>query len=396
MWRYLALLALVIFVLTAGVSIANAELLLTVNGLNPADSPLKIAPIKPVLLEVYGDTPFEPNGISVIATGATLVPVPDVNNQYRLEFDDEIIFANAFLIADSNISIDEVLVPEGTTVCQLFFFCNREDNVISILCASLSDLIYPKEEEREQAAPLVAELSVQSVISTNDTILIGEKTDSSYDADSYDPAIDLNGDGKIDFKDFAILAAEWLTTYDIYDLNTMCKAWPTTNPCNDINVSGPWMDQYFTGIGDCSPTICWEYGDDYSDFVWDNCGNFLYVVCTPTPELGYYCAYNYYFNGYFVGNRVGLCIYACGLNAFQVRKNASSSRTLQTRHRTQDNLSPGCDQGTYGKYDWQIVVYNSVTGQRTGYCRESYLDPNENEFWESDQGESSSCETVWW
>ncbi len=137
MWRNKLITAVVICVISG--TIAKADLIFTVNGLNPADSTLKIAPIKPVLLEIYGDTPFEPNDISVMATGAELVPVPDVNNQYRLEFDDEITFANVFLIADSNISINEALVPAGTTICQLFFFCNREDNVISVLCASLSD-----------------------------------------------------------------------------------------------------------------------------------------------------------------------------------------------------------------------------------------------------------------
>jgi hypothetical protein len=197
-----------------------------------------------------------------------------------------------------------------------------------------------------------------------------------------DARFDLNGNGFVDWRDFSAFAVDWGT-------------W--INPCEDTNVAGPWQRVDFTGIGGCASTTCIEFGDDYSDFVWDNCANYLFMVCTMTEEYGWYCAYNFYFNGQFIGNRVGLCIYTCGINGFQVKKNASESRILQTRHRTQDRLFPyGCDAGTQGYYDWQVVVYNCLTGQRTGYCRETVLDPDEYDIWEEYEGMMSSCENAWW
>jgi hypothetical protein len=128
------------------------------------------------------------------------------------------------------------------------------------------------------------------------------------------------------------------------------------------------------------------------------------MVCRETPEFDYYCAYNYWFNF----TRVGLCVYACGRNAFQIRKNAGGGRILQTIHLTRDippqdpecnppnpPCSPDCDEGTSGKYDWQITVYNDVNGVRTHYCRESYLEPVTNNLWEPYQGEPSACELSW-
>lgn len=244
------------------------------------------------------------------------------------------------------------------------------------------------------------DLAEDGVIDFNDLAVIAERWLADYDFEDFadfatywrrevdyrflDRRFDLDGggrstrsgDGVVDFGDFSVFASEWMTT---------------TNPCDDTNVSGLWQDQYFTGIGSCGVYDCWFDGDE-SDYIYDDCGNYLYVVCKETPEFNYYCAYNFYFNY----NRVGLCIYTCGLNAFQVRKNINGKRILQTRHRTQDRLVYGCDEGTIGKYDWQVVVYNSVTGGKTGYCRESSLNPATERYWEPNEGQVSACEKVWW
>ncbi len=196
-----------------------------------------------------------------------------------------------------------------------------------------------------------------------------------------------SGDGFVNFSDFSVFASEWMTT---------------TNPCDDTTVLGPWSYVNFTGIGPCGAYDCW-FEENESDYVYDDCGNYLYVACKETPEFGSYCAYNYYFNW----NRVGLCIYTCGRNAFRIRKNASGTRILQTRHLTRDippqdpecsspnPPCPGCDEGTTGKYDWQITHYNDVNGVRTVYCRQSYLEPVTNDLWEPYQGEPSACELSW-
>jgi len=245
------------------------------------------------------------------------------------------------------------------------------------------------------------DLDDSNVIDFNDLAEIAEDWLADYDFGDFadfapywrrevdyrflDDRFDLSGDGFVDFGDFSVLAGEWMTTM---------------NPCDDTNVSGPWGYKDFTGIGTCGLYDCW-FEEDYSDPYNDNCGHSAYMGCVETPEYDFYCAYNYWF----AGRRVGLCVYTCGRNSFQIRKNASGRRILQTRHLTRDippqdpECSPwgcdGCDEGTIDKYDWQITHYNDVTGVRTIYCRESYLEPVTNDLWEPYQGEPSSCELSW-
>ncbi len=131
-----------------GVSVANADLILTVNGINTTDTPALIQGTGPILVAVEGNTPLEANDVSVSAIGGTLTPLSDINQRYNFELNDknESTLGNAFLIASNEISIEGKTIPAGTTICQLYFFCNREANVISVLYAGLSDLIPPEEE----------------------------------------------------------------------------------------------------------------------------------------------------------------------------------------------------------------------------------------------------------
>lgn len=192
-----------------------------------------------------------------------------------------------------------------------------------------------------------------------------------------DTRFDLTGDGFVNMKDFSSFASEWMTTKDC------CL--------EDTNVSGPWQYVSFTNVSSCGPYDCWMY-PGYSDPCNDKCGHSAYVSCAETPEFDFYCAYNFWF----AGRRVGLCVYTCGINAFQIKKNVSRCRILQTRHRTQDRLDiSGCDEGTIDKYDWQINRYDDINGVRTFYCRESILDPLTNNLWEPSEGEQSTCEISW-
>ncbi len=149
MWRKQVITAVLVCII--GGAIANADLILTVNGLNLINSPLMIEGLGPILVAVAGNTPLEANDVSVTATGGRLTPLSDVNHRYNFEFNDndESTFGNAFLIANNDISIEGKTVPAGTTICQLYFFCDREANIISVLYAGLADLISPEEEESE-------------------------------------------------------------------------------------------------------------------------------------------------------------------------------------------------------------------------------------------------------
>ncbi len=66
-----------ILVLTAA-SIAEADLILTLNGYDLSDSPL-IQSLGELLVAVEGTTQIGPNDVSVGAAGGVLEPVPDAN-----------------------------------------------------------------------------------------------------------------------------------------------------------------------------------------------------------------------------------------------------------------------------------------------------------------------------
>lgn len=401
MWRRQKYLA----ALLAGivVSLASGAPKLRINGLD-ATVPLKVEGKDKLIISVAGAGDVNEQGYSVICEDrGRLEPVSGLNEvndgnatAYRFVFDDDWEFGTVLVVADQNMVIDGISVTAGTEVYKLFLFYSLQADATSVIGIDFEGLSWVAPEPQAEQTP-VSEDSASDGGTEEEPgeveMLLQEPeyTLPLAAGNGYDPTMDLNADGKIDFKDFAILAAGWQTTYDIYDLDTMCDAFGSTDTCADTNVSGVWRDQFFTGIGGCGLYDCW-FGEDYSDYIYDNCGNLLYVVCQETPEFDYYCAYNFRFNS----RRVGLCIYTCGLNAFQVRKNTSGSRILQTRHRTQDRLIYGCDEGTSGKYDWQVVVYDDNTHLKTGYCRESYSDPSVNNYWDPNQGQVSACENVWW
>ena len=45
------------------------------------------------------------------------------------------------------------------------------------------------------------------------------------------PSADLTGDCFVDFKDFAVIGAQWLNVYDWNDVNTLANQWLTPDPC---------------------------------------------------------------------------------------------------------------------------------------------------------------------
>ncbi|MBN2020459.1 MAG: hypothetical protein JW749_09565 [Sedimentisphaerales bacterium] len=213
-----------------------------------------------------------------------------------------------------------------------------------------------------------------------------------------DTRFDLAASGLVDFGDFSALAAEWLVPISCCDDNSF------PDPTDSDN----WEDITFTGIVEgCAADTCWIWGDDYSDPCWDGCANVILKACEETPDLGYTCAYNYWFN---IGERVGLCVYLCGRNNFQVLKNTGRCRFIYTRHRTRDmppqdpecdpwDCDEDCDQGTLGYYNWQVVVYCpscSPEYRKVGICRQSLTKPSYNWGWQSSEGEPGPCKYHWW
>jgi len=392
-----------------GVSAANADLFLTAEGENPTNFPLTIERTGPYQVALDGNTIIEPNDVGIEVIGGTLTPLPDVNHQYSFQFDGESAIGQIQIITNIDMTIDGIFIPADTTIYNLSIFCNPDVSIIGVNAIGRTEMCPPEQEEVIQSEYLVEQTPEQSGISSEESMLTGETRESQNVSASYNPSWDFNGDGIINFNDFATIGAGWQTTYDIQDLNSFCAAFGSIDCCIDTNnIPNPldinnWQYVNFTGIGTCDYLDCWEWGEYYSDPFWDGCVNWVYVGCNETPEFDYYCAYNFWYNG---STRVGLCVYDCGINYFWVLKNTGGCRIRMTRHITRDrppqdpycnppypSCDSSCDEQTIDYYNWQVVLtdinINNIT--RIGSCKQAYtFDPN------IGYGNNGPCKLVWW
>ena len=188
-------------------------------------------------MAVEGSTQIGPNDVSVGAAGGVLEPVPDANYEYYFEFDAESSEATISLITSVDIVIDGNSIPAGTTIYELYLFCNREQNIFGAAGLGLEELIPPEgesgsEPEQESFTSQTAESEKSPVVSTVDeaafapvqteqenllaapaksysTGILAEQTtapDVFPDPNSYP---DFNGDKIVNFIDFAVFADNW-------------------------------------------------------------------------------------------------------------------------------------------------------------------------------------------
>jgi hypothetical protein len=355
-----------------GGTVANADLILTVDGENPTGVPLMLQGTGPYTIILDGNTPIEPNDVRFEVITGTLTAIPDTNHQYIFQYEGESTTGLIRLIANIDMTIDGFWAPAGMTIYELFVFCNPEFEFTGACGSDITVFIPFEGEESEQEESFVEKQEEQSAINTEGKTFTGEMNDFSYTEASYDPSMDLNYDGKIDFLDFSILGDYWTTIYDIYDLDTMCASW-SINCCDDINLPDPtdpgnWDYVTFYGIGSCPeiPGYC-EYAEGHG--MWDNCNHLVFVTCEE-DEWNLSCNYNFWFSGL----RIGRCVYLCGQNYVQVLKNSGGCRILRTRHLVHDTFETwACDEGTPGKIDWQVFDFNCVSGGNVHYCREGKL-----------------------
>jgi hypothetical protein len=59
-------------IILMSVSVARADLMLTLNGADTSDSPLIIQGVGELLVTITGSTPFEPNDLSIESIGGLL------------------------------------------------------------------------------------------------------------------------------------------------------------------------------------------------------------------------------------------------------------------------------------------------------------------------------------
>jgi len=210
-----------IMVLTS-VSIAEADLILTLNGVDTSDSPLIIWDVQELLIAVEGSTATGPNDVSLAAVGGVLEALGDPNNHYSFAFDANSSEATISLIAEVDMVIDGNSVSPGTTVYELCLFYNCEQNILGGGGIGLDELIWSEPEEglaaleggpaKDDAAQSLSKepgAALQTAEAGRSSAPPAERTieiNGFPDPNSYP---DFNGDEIVNFIDFARFADNW-------------------------------------------------------------------------------------------------------------------------------------------------------------------------------------------
>ena len=151
------LLAVAVLAVT---SVANADLILTLNGLDTAKEPVEIKGKNNLVIAVAGDTKVDPDAYSVTATGGVLEPITEPNaissqaeaGEYLFTFQDESTLGIISLIANEDMIIDDIPVLAEGTIYELNLFCIPERDTVIPFGIDLEALSYvpPEPEEQEE------------------------------------------------------------------------------------------------------------------------------------------------------------------------------------------------------------------------------------------------------
>jgi hypothetical protein len=164
------ILSAAIGIILLGGTTLKADLFLTVNGFNPAISPYSIQETNPVIITVDGNTPYEPNDITVTAEKGTLSNISDANYQYYIDLNPDLAVASISLTANKDMTIDTRLVPKGTTIYKLYLLYKSDDNTRIAIGIGLEGLIAVEEFYKEQIQPL----ALESIMDSNDELSLDE------------------------------------------------------------------------------------------------------------------------------------------------------------------------------------------------------------------------------
>ena len=132
------LLAIIILM---SVSAVDADLILNLNGTDITDSPRIWYGGGDLVVAIVGSTQFEPNDLSVVASGGFLEPDPNANNTYYFEFDNDGGEASVRLVTNVDMIIDGNEVPADTTIYELWLFYNPQSNIYAACGIGLQDLL---------------------------------------------------------------------------------------------------------------------------------------------------------------------------------------------------------------------------------------------------------------
>lgn len=191
-------------IVLAMVSVAGANLNLTVNGIDTTEEAIEIEGKDNLIIAAAGDTKADVNTYSISATGGVLEVHP---SGYLFNFEDELRPGTVSMIANDDMAIDGTAVEKGSTIFELDLFYIPQIDKVIVFSINLEALNYTQpKSEPEQQVPTSQTLSA----SGGPGIFLSSGAGDCNEV--LDPNVypNLNNDSYVNFEDFAILATDWL------------------------------------------------------------------------------------------------------------------------------------------------------------------------------------------
>ncbi len=131
--------------LTLSSAAANADLILTLNGLDTAKEPAEIKGKDNLVIAVAGDTEVEPNAYRIEAASGVLTPRSSAEDgirgrDYSFTFEDGLATGTVSLIANDAMVIDGTPVKAGDTIYGLILFYIPETDTVAAFGANAERL----------------------------------------------------------------------------------------------------------------------------------------------------------------------------------------------------------------------------------------------------------------
>jgi len=203
-------------------SIANADLVLTLNGVDAVREALEVEGKDNLVISIAGDTKIDANACSVTAVGGVLKPITEPTTvssetqggSYLFTFEDELSSAIISLIANEDMIIDGISVVAGGTIYKLVLFSLLETDIVIAFGINFEALNFtpPPQPEPELEVGLEQQITASRTAepekSSFGSMSAGRTSgiDNFPDPNSYP---DFNSDEIVNFVDFAIFAENW-------------------------------------------------------------------------------------------------------------------------------------------------------------------------------------------
>ena len=182
------------------VSVANADLSLTINGLDATTCPLEINAKDDLIIASAGKTQADANRCSVTASGGVLKAH---SGGYLFTFEDELGIID--LITNNDMIINGISIGAGDKIYELVLFHIPEKDTVIAFGINLEALNFTLPQLGQQIA---ASQTAEPEKSYSASMSAGRTTtiDNFPETNSYP---DLNSDKIVNFVDFAIFANNW-------------------------------------------------------------------------------------------------------------------------------------------------------------------------------------------